>query len=56
MLFTTEGLFLTLGNMMPPLRDIGLDDEVDAVDADEDDDVLLVVDDVAEAVVEVVVV
>ena len=54
-LFTTEGLFLTLGNMMPPLRDTGLVDEVEAVDADEDDELLLVVDDVADVVEEVVV-
>lgn len=50
--FTTDGLFLTLGNIMPPLRDIGfvllLDVVADAVtfmllcvvDVDDDDDVV----------------
>lgn len=53
--FTTDGLFLTLGNIMPPLRDIGfvllLDVVADAVtlmllcvvdveDDDDDDDVV----------------
>lgn len=35
--FTTEGLFLTLGNIMPPLRESGLA-EVDVVVAAEEAD------------------
>lgn len=44
---TTEGLFLTLGNIMPPLREMGFDDDVEAVDEEEDEELLLddVVDD-----------
>lgn len=50
--FTTEGLFFTLGNIMPPLRETGLIDDVDAVEEEKE---LLLDDDVEVKVVEEVV-
>lgn len=54
-LLTTAGLFFTLGNMMPPFRDMGFDeDDVNCDAVDEDEEELLVVVEDEDEVVEVV--